>query len=454
MENSLRPICILIHGTFAANAKWIDPQSGLSGVLRSNAQAETLPFRWSGANNPRARRVAGLELNKEIVRLRDQDPDRPIFLIAHSHGGNVIRHAVNDDVSGNVSGCFFFGTPFTNYYPRNLRVFRKIMRICFAVIGILLLVRLISIIAMADELDMFKQKLHKGTSTLALTATILLTMISLFAAAVLATFLGVARRKQRSLRRRAFTESAPRQHDYVFYTPSDEAKRLLTLVDRLSSIFFAMLRGLQSTVVTALRHNKWAFRITLCLVPVLTLFGLFDEPIKFYPIYAFVPSVLAVGFLTLTMITATLIMPVIIFSGWILSLILRSSFLTYGWEGFVTFALFDIVASRVPLRRESIALTMIECSFPTRQRGLSHSRFYDSVDIGAFVVSRINGTELAFPNLRIVKPDAKPRRRLPRSLSLYIIPAYLFGIVSVVVGFTIVISLVRLQSTFIALSSQ
>lgn len=52
-------------------------------------------FKWTGGNNKRARKQAAEELAEEIINWRKTNPDEPIRLIGHSHGGNVAIMVAN-----------------------------------------------------------------------------------------------------------------------------------------------------------------------------------------------------------------------------------------------------------------------------------------------------------------------------------------------------------------------
>ena len=87
---------VLVHGTFAPNAEWTHPDSYLCSALRTRfPSAEFLPFNWSGRNSHSARIAAGKQLGEFIRRLKNERPDRPCYVIAHSHGGNVALYALS-----------------------------------------------------------------------------------------------------------------------------------------------------------------------------------------------------------------------------------------------------------------------------------------------------------------------------------------------------------------------
>lgn len=94
----MNPHCVvtLVHGTFATDAEWTQPQSALSRHLtKALGCAVTFPrpFLWSGSNSHRARLVAGENLAEYLRDSIKQYPDSLHFIVAHSHGGNVALYA-------------------------------------------------------------------------------------------------------------------------------------------------------------------------------------------------------------------------------------------------------------------------------------------------------------------------------------------------------------------------
>jgi predicted alpha/beta hydrolase len=83
-----------------------------------------LPFDWSGRNSHFARIAAGKQLGEFIRSLKADRPDRPCYVIAHSHGGNVVQYALSQpSVEACVHGCVFPGTPFISTRCRNFKLF-------------------------------------------------------------------------------------------------------------------------------------------------------------------------------------------------------------------------------------------------------------------------------------------------------------------------------------------
>ena len=80
-----------VHGT------WSDPNTfsklTVSTVNEITNNTTGKEFKWSGYNTNRARRKAAMQLADHIMKNRD--PNQPLTLIGHSHGGNVLVMTAN-----------------------------------------------------------------------------------------------------------------------------------------------------------------------------------------------------------------------------------------------------------------------------------------------------------------------------------------------------------------------
>jgi pimeloyl-ACP methyl ester carboxylesterase len=91
------PLVILVHGTAGKRSSWAIPdQSEFVTMLREklSREAEFIKFPWSGANRTRARADAAVRLATRIASELSVCR-RPIFVVAHSHGGNVALRALS-----------------------------------------------------------------------------------------------------------------------------------------------------------------------------------------------------------------------------------------------------------------------------------------------------------------------------------------------------------------------
>jgi pimeloyl-ACP methyl ester carboxylesterase len=116
-------IAVLIHGTWARAAAWTLPASSLAHTVRSALGREVRfeRFVWSGKNGFRARSMASSDLVSFIENLQAKYPRIPIFLIAHSHGGNIAATAMARlQRYQDIAGLACLSTPFLVAEEREL----------------------------------------------------------------------------------------------------------------------------------------------------------------------------------------------------------------------------------------------------------------------------------------------------------------------------------------------
>jgi RHS repeat-associated protein len=80
-----------VHGT------WANPNTfsklSVSTINDVTNNSTSVHFKWSGGNTDRARRKAARDLANHIMKNRD--PNQPLTIVGHSHGGNVGIMAAN-----------------------------------------------------------------------------------------------------------------------------------------------------------------------------------------------------------------------------------------------------------------------------------------------------------------------------------------------------------------------
>lgn len=93
---------ILVHGTWAKRAKWVEEGGKVDQAIRSALHAKgtvekinTVPFRWNGRNSFTGRAEAIDDLKTELQNISVLDPDAKIYIVGHSHGGNVALQAAS-----------------------------------------------------------------------------------------------------------------------------------------------------------------------------------------------------------------------------------------------------------------------------------------------------------------------------------------------------------------------
>lgn len=110
-----RAVVTLVHGTWARNAGWPKEGSILRREVTAALGAGTTfrRFRWSGRNRHRARLGAARELQAYLRQGFELHPDAEHFIIAHSHGGNVVTYALADpQIRNRLAGVVSLATPF------------------------------------------------------------------------------------------------------------------------------------------------------------------------------------------------------------------------------------------------------------------------------------------------------------------------------------------------------
>ena len=117
-----RIVVVLVHGTFASQAPWTQEGSHFRSVLIAalhNVHFDV--FEWSSENSHTARFTAGQDLSARIHELRQRHPTSSLFVVAHSHGGNVALYALrNQECARCLTGLVTIATPFLHFRPRHL----------------------------------------------------------------------------------------------------------------------------------------------------------------------------------------------------------------------------------------------------------------------------------------------------------------------------------------------
>lgn len=117
-----RPLVITVHGTFASSDSDDGEQWWQRGSAFTTALAERLaglgvpdiavqPFHWSGLNSDQARLRGAARLASVIAAAKRNG--RPVAVVAHSHGGNVLMEAlVQRRTRKPLAAVLTLGTPF------------------------------------------------------------------------------------------------------------------------------------------------------------------------------------------------------------------------------------------------------------------------------------------------------------------------------------------------------
>ena len=384
-------LVILVHGTFAKDAPWTDVGSSISKALEA-AGFGTIAFKWSGKNSIRARIRAATELRDFICALREQKPNAQLHLVGHSHGGNIIRFAlgtpsdVTTDLSENIKTTTFLGTPFLHYYKNDLRQMWRLIRISIIAMSLLLAIiyRLLSSFVSAAEnhgLGMYQGD-FSGDLRLAFATVVgflCLGCITSLPVAFLAT------KNQRRYERFLCAIKHDRLSDLVITTKWDEALGLLRVLriiprtmQKLLGYCYEMLRVALRTQDRALKGRLIGWFAFLSAGLWSTL--LWDTPL--WPLaLAFYGVLLFLAVFTLHLFSTFIVFSFSIYLAPIVSLltrILQSNGLSFGWSPSSIFFAFSVSVSEAPLIREARTCRIIRVTPPpSEKKKLRHSSYYD-----------------------------------------------------------------------------
>lgn len=115
--NNSAPIMFFIHGTWAPGAAWTQPSAQLSTAISARLKGLGVApishrIEWSGENTVTARLSAIAELHGRLKQVFERNPNRYVFLIAHSHGGNIAIKAIEPFSQNPGLGLVTLATPF------------------------------------------------------------------------------------------------------------------------------------------------------------------------------------------------------------------------------------------------------------------------------------------------------------------------------------------------------
>jgi hypothetical protein len=418
--NSDRELWILVHGTFAADARWIGPDSELSRILRATGRIDTESFRWSGSNSGVARARAGRELAVVVASRKEQYSS--ICVIGHSHGGNVIRQACRDLPAGAIRQAIFLGTPFINAERRDLAAQERMAPwLVAAAVGLYFW-------------NIFAAQLMEGGFSLNLSVLPQQTTILLGISALVAGIVATAIRRAGPIAERNFAQRHRecRTTDHVFQVGGDEAALLLHTMSFLPNIGLRLMRFLTRTVAVAAQHVLSPFPILAIPIGLAVLTGegrflsLFGE--------------------AMTLLLLSIMMGLLLFLAlalaWVpISALLRFVPVSFGYEGFASLIGLNLAVETAPWTTEAQKQHNYRVSFPGRKfASLRHSGFYEDPAVIGVIAALARGSKDALPDtVTEVQPPPHLSETPPKKWSAYILPAFLFGVFS----YTLMIALLN-----------
>lgn len=115
-------VLLYVHGTWAPRAEWTSSSSALTDTLIACSDGlHIYRFIWSGGNSLRAREEAANCLRQALRLLVADHPAAQHFVVAHSHGGNVVFYALRDlELQARIAGIACLSTPFLHLQRRRM----------------------------------------------------------------------------------------------------------------------------------------------------------------------------------------------------------------------------------------------------------------------------------------------------------------------------------------------
>jgi RHS repeat-associated protein len=110
-------VVIIIHGTWAKGAEWAREPSPFVGAVESTFNDKAVAFEWSGQNTGYARSAAAIGLLWLIEKFPE---DEPVVVVAHSHGGNVVKEYTQLPGARRVNVVVTLGTPQRDDYQMSM----------------------------------------------------------------------------------------------------------------------------------------------------------------------------------------------------------------------------------------------------------------------------------------------------------------------------------------------
>jgi RHS repeat-associated protein len=102
-------LTIIVHGTFASNADYARPGADFQRAVTATFKEEAVAFNWSGSNTREARADAARALGAYIQsHLKEGEK---LNIVAHSHGGNVVKAYTRLPGSKKIDVLVNLGTP-------------------------------------------------------------------------------------------------------------------------------------------------------------------------------------------------------------------------------------------------------------------------------------------------------------------------------------------------------
>ena len=360
-----KAIIILVHGTWARGAPWTKPDYKFAQNIASElGDAFELVFDridWTGRLNHRARIQAADDLANLIRSHRAKSPGAHIYVVGHSHGGNIAIYAYNSLGRNELSGIICLSTPFIVWRPYKLD---KSTQFIFMVVGISVTL-VVSVFAMV-----FVNVKLSGMANpdVVRWISVLLPVMAVSIASKL--FLGNNQTQELAAKYNPI-QGVPEEHIFIAGSSWDEAAISLMTVDAVI--------GLPSYLKKSTMKVAVAFWITVAGSTLVLdiIHQRFDGEV-FLRWAAWDVTLYLVVFMLM-------VRPILIFLATVISAFAKGLLMGYG-QKFDTYLNYDIRICRTPSHLKSWRVYL------PQGRGLAHSRLYQDsqvcIDIARWIRER------------------------------------------------------------------
>lgn len=110
-------LTIIVHGTFANKENWPNPGQPFNDAVSSTFREHAVAFKWSGSNNVQERSKGAMAL--ALFVQNNIKPGEKLNIVAHSHGGNIVKEYTNLNNAITIDNLVTLGTPQRDDYKIN-----------------------------------------------------------------------------------------------------------------------------------------------------------------------------------------------------------------------------------------------------------------------------------------------------------------------------------------------
>lgn len=276
----------LVHGTFARDAFWAKPNSAFAEELQSRVDCpiEFHSWQWSGENDFLGREKASSDFGKYLSAIaEDRDKETVHYIVAHSHGGNVVLDAVRNTSSGSgLEKLILLGTPFFQFKGRDNKEMYGVLK------AVNTFGSLLASLILAGLLAALMSRLGAPPAAVGiaafLTALALVTQLPRYAHRNFVN--SIIRKSIRNKRKLNFLKQIPEGRDvFVSYVSFDEAYLLLRTLSLIkgsivalffffmigSVIWFIVMLGLEGALRQAFLYGTLGMAATLAIAEMVGL---------------------------------------------------------------------------------------------------------------------------------------------------------------------------------------